>query len=92
MNTPPPAPPRRRSPYETAQVMVPEIEIAKAVEKAKAELRAEWLMNIDRRAIDAAEAAGRSAQEHSARAVKTSHRRWMTILLVLFALGGASSP
>lgn len=66
----------------TVPEMIPKYMVDKKIEEAKDELRKEWMQNIDRRAIDAVQAAADHARTHSEQAVKTSHRRWMTLIVV----------
>ena len=88
------APAARNHRRDTIPELVHAIEIHRAVEKAKEDLRREFVANIDRMALERAIAEAKvalieakGALEHSQRAVKTSHRRWMTIVLILGAFG-----
>lgn len=71
---------------ETVPELIPKLEVDLKIQNMATVLRSEWQLNIDRQAIDAVAKEAAKASEHSMAAVKTSHRRWMTILLVLFAL------
>lgn len=71
---------RRRDVSETVPEMVPKWDVDRKIQEAKMELRQEWQLNIDRRAIEAAAGEAHDARDESRIGAKTSHRRWMILI------------